>query len=931
VYKKDPFNPHAIARLRLSAYQKCIVMKFIDNWLDWADSLFAQFTTESLNEATMLYVMAADLLGERPAQIGSCGEAKVTPRNYETIGPMMKAGHGFLGEMETIVVGKHSRIRGRGSLKRAPSYVLRESDVAFYAKKALGAMHLATASPAAVADGDTGNDVAYAYGWQGTYTKSWAPQKAGNKKVASKQTLTTDSPKKDIVARAPGFTWSVARQIVPVFCVPPNTDLLAYWDRVEDRLYKLRHCLDINGVFRRPALFAPEIDPRLLVRARAAGLSLEDVLNATSGNLPPYRFSYLIEKAKQYTGTVQAFGGALLSALEKKDVEGLTRLRTVHQQNLLRMTTRMREWDITIAADSISALERQQAAVEYRRDYYRALVDEGLTPREIEQQVSRHTASILQAGAGITDTLAGITYLIPQMGSPFSMKYGGKETGDSSNAWAMVAKDAALVAEAAAASTGLEAGFGRREEGWDHQIELADKELAQIAKQLTAAGFRKSIATKSLDIHNETMKQLDEVMEFYNERFGTLGLYTLLSTTLQRTYRQAYNGAFAMARLAEQAYRYERGDETTPLLQMDYWDASRAGLLAGERLMVDLQALERRFIETNYRTLEIDQAFSLTQIDPGALVRLREEGSCDFELPEIYFNLFYPGHIRRRVSSVRLTMPCITGPYTNVGATLTLTGSRIRNEPKLGDASLVEVPIRRSVSVATSTAQNDAGVFEFSFRDERYMPFEGAGAVSSWRLALPKSFRAFDYETITDVILHVSYKAEEDALFRAKVEEMNAAIEGTILNTLTAAPLTRVLSLRQNFSSGFNRLLHSPAETAVKIELSNKYLPIFLRSQQLQVTKATMAVRGAPGQSVAGLQLELDGTVQSGFVADATLGNLPSKSVTAAFAGGLLGTHTLVVKSAGELAPEAPVPGDLSAISGDKLLDILLQVELQVQ
>lgn len=83
------------------------------------------------------------------------------------------------------------------------------------------------------------------------------------------------------------------------------------------------------------------------------------------------------------------------------------------------------------------------------------------------------------------------------------MKYGGKETGDSSNAWAMVMKDAALVAEAAASSAGLEAGFHRRDEGWQHQVDLADKELAQIAKQLTAAELRKSIAVKSLDLHTK--------------------------------------------------------------------------------------------------------------------------------------------------------------------------------------------------------------------------------------------------------------------------------------------------------------------------------------------------------------------------------------------------------------------------------------------
>ena len=36
LYEKDPFNPHAIARLRLCGYQKAIVMKYVDNLLDWA-------------------------------------------------------------------------------------------------------------------------------------------------------------------------------------------------------------------------------------------------------------------------------------------------------------------------------------------------------------------------------------------------------------------------------------------------------------------------------------------------------------------------------------------------------------------------------------------------------------------------------------------------------------------------------------------------------------------------------------------------------------------------------------------------------------------------------------------------------------------------------------------------------------------------------
>ncbi|HWW37829.1 hypothetical protein, partial [Pedobacter sp.] len=48
------------------------------------------------------------------------------------------------------------------------------------------------------------------------------------------------------------------------------------------------------------------------------------------------------------------------------------------------------------------------------------------------------------------------------------------------------------------------------------------------------------------------------------------------------------------------------------------------------------------------------------------------------------------------------------------------------------------------------------------FKDERYLPFEGTGAISSWRLELPASeIRQFDYNTIADVIVHIKYTSRE--------------------------------------------------------------------------------------------------------------------------------------------------------------------------
>src|SRR5262249_31590891 len=149
-------------------------------------------------------------------------------------------------------------------------------------------------------------------------------------------------------------------------------------------------------------------------------------------------------------------------------------------------------------------------------------------------------------------------------------------------------------------------------------------------------------------------------------------------TQLQRLYRGAYQNALALAKLAEQAYRFERGDDTSPGLAPSYWDPTHAGLLAGEQLLMALQTLERRYLETNYRTLEVDQPFALSAIDAQALINLRETGECAFTVNEVFFDLFYPGHYKRRIKAVRLTIVCKTDAYVNMSASLTLDRSWIR-------------------------------------------------------------------------------------------------------------------------------------------------------------------------------------------------------------------------------------------------------------
>jgi len=932
VYKKDPFNPHAIARLRLSAYQKSIVMKYIDNLLDWGDQLFAQDTMESINEATLLYVIAKEILGDRPADIGECGKGQVNPKTYDNIQPLIMKGSEFFAELESYTLVRTSGYRTDSKKTMALE------NIVIYEKSQMVAdrVNTSTSIRYGVNYGLSGVQSDMLNAWRVKNSPDLTVKPVDDKFTGAfaKGTIRALDWKNDSIYvkdrhKLPSFGWSIVKHVSPVFCVPGNKDLLDYYNRVDDRLYKIRNCMNIQGQRRQLAMFAPEIDPRLLVRARAAGLSLDDILNSISGNLPPYRFAYILERAKAFTSIVQSFGASLLSAIEKKNGEELTLLRMTQQQNILEISFKSRRLEIDSANKGIEALNDRIESLNYQIEYYNALITENRNGWEVTQSVGRHTSSVINGIAIPLWNLNGVFGLIPDIGSPFAMKYGGQELSESVKGFAEGMRSIALVADNLAASAGLEAGFDRRAEGWKYQKKLLQIELRQTQKNLLAMEIRRDILIDAEKIHQKNIEHNQDVMDFYSEKFSNLGLYTWLSSTMQRLYKDAYNNALSIARLAEQAYRYERDDDTV-FIDGTYFESSRAGLLSGERLLMALQTMERRYLETNYRKNEIDQAFSLTQINPSALLLLKQTGTCDFTIPEIFFDLFYPGQYRRKIQSVRLTIPSVTGPYTNVSATLSLMGSQIRMESKLGAAELKDVPKSRTTTIATSTAQNDAGVFQLNFRDDRYMPFEGAGAISSWKLSLPKRFRQFDYSTINDVIVHISYTAEYDELFRDKVEEQNDAIEGTLINIFKNKPLSRAISLRQEFSTDFHRLTDQAANSPVTIKIQNKHFPLFMNGRNLRVTKAKLVLVAPAGQTMAGVSISVDKVSQTGFAKDPTIGNLFAKDLGNLFNTGIIKDHTVTIVSGGDLTPAAPAIGPASALDTEKVEDIILYLEYKI-
>lgn len=759
-----PFRPHAVARIRCPAYQYAVVMKYLDNLIAWGDHLFHQDTVESINEAMQRYVLAANLLGPRPQRIPPLGTMQP-----KTFAQLKKQGLDEMGN----------------ALERL----------------------------------------------EHQFPFNFAGPDSGAADGAGEATL-----------------FGIGRSLY--FCIPRNDKLLGYWDTVGDRLFKIRHGMNIEGLVRPLALFDPPLDPGMLVKAAAAGIDVGTIVSGRNQPVGPVRSLYLIQKALELSAEVRGLGGALLSALEKGDAEHLALVRQHHEVQLQQMAQEVRflQWKSTQEATKsllttrATALERlryyqrllglpadqnapdmlvlQQSATpddppklteENFDETYAALVGEydkplslqafpdlklaGESPAQdagasgqgklylnanenAELNVHSPAARDLGVMAAIYETIASFVFIPDASGKLHFWGLGAAVDSKIGTAYTRLIEAYARAFRTKATYEHDQAGMAwrkatheRRADEWLLQYNLAAHELMQIGRQILTSLIAEQVAQH--DYHNvkQQIANAQEVDQFLHDKFTNEDLYLWMQGETSRLYYEYYRFAFDTARRAERAMKQElmRPElEAQDFVKFNYWDGGRKGLLSGEGLYLDVKRMELAYHDNNKRELELTRHVSLRQLDPLALLTLKATGSCQLSVPEWLYDMDCPGHYMRRIKTVSLSIPSVVGPYTSIHCTLSLLKSSLRKSP-VGDDYPREGSeddrfadyIGSVQSVVTSTGQNDSGLFETNLRDERFLPFEGAGAVSTWKLELPKEYPAFDYATISDVILHIRYTARQ--------------------------------------------------------------------------------------------------------------------------------------------------------------------------
>ena len=757
-WKNNPFKPHIIAQYRTETYQKMVVMKYVDNLIAWADSLFRQDTWESINEAIMLYLMAAEILGRKPEKVTRDNLPQRTVTNFL----------GLVGSLDAFG-NQHTQLRP------VLDGMLAMEDLA---------------DVTGFRDGDNGATV----------------------------------------SRVPTLD-------VYYFSVPSNDDLLSYWTTVEDRMFKIRNSMNIDGVVRTLSLNAPEIDPAALVRAAASGLSIEAAVQGVCAERPPYRFRTMLQKAFDLCADVRALGDKLLSAIEKEDAAQLSQLRAEQELRTLESITSLKKMEIMSIEEGLENLNVMRTRAETVLDFYQNI--EHLSTKEAKVlNIATKSLEAFPAIKALESTSAGAS-MIPSivagihglMSTPVadSTLFSGQMLASSLNFGAQILSSENQMAGQKSGILSSKAAYERRSEEWKLQAKTAQKDLESIESQIRGMEIRLRMAEQDLSNHEAQIENSNAVFELVKSQFSNRQLYQWLKQETVKIFKKIYEMAYDYAKKAEFCYAYELGDnapESVPTIHPDNFKDNYKGLLSGEFLLGQLRELEKSYFENDRRCYELTKRISLAELTAcgstdSALVALLRDGACTFDIPEWLFDLDYPTHANRRIKNVSITIPCVVGPNTNVNCKLTLLKEQRRSHE---NRTLYDANDVRDASIATSTAVNDSGMFEVFFHGEKYLPFEGYGAISRWRIELPAETNHFDRSTISDVILNITYYAQEGG-------------------SHTAEPMTfvRVVSLRHEYPSEWHRCSLEGGD--LQVTLGENCVQSFLRDRLTDGFLLTAAVK----------------------------------------------------------------------------------------
>ena len=331
-----------------------------------------------------------------------------------------------------------------------------------------------------------------------------------------------------------------------------------------------------------------------------------------------------------------------------------------------------------------------------------------------------------------------------------------------------------------------------------------ENDLKLIDTQIKAAEYSLDTAKAEYDLVLKEEELLNETKAFLRSKFTNIELYGWLSRKLKALLKVSYGHALSAAKMAERALQYELPTDDS-FISPSNWSTEKNGLLAAEMLMSDLNQMSLFHLKNDSRFQEIERKISLRKEifkveDGNSFADELAIMTLTFSLDEKLFDMDYPGHYFRIIKTVSLSIRTgsqnIDKTLTLPRLTLTQTGNKVLTQPNIGavesllgdesgdeevDPNVLRIDWRSLQMTTISRWEEDNGMFNTNWiSDDRYFPFEGTGAVSSWTLELGANewnaenqvdMREILEDPESDIVMTVKYTANMDSgKFRRAVE-----------------------------------------------------------------------------------------------------------------------------------------------------------------
>lgn len=575
------------------------------------------------------------------------------------------------------------------------------------------------------------------------------------------------------------------------------------------RMDNLRHGLTLDGKPGLLPMYAGETSLNQLLNPRTGSSSQGRPSRTLTA--PGFRYGEIMPRAREAVAWLTEMGKHLFHVYEAEFDADLAVMQHKNLIDLHRFTIDLQKNGLASARAEQVKLERGRDLLLQRKQHFEQLVDSGLYHNEAAGFVLGTAANIARTQAGVFGSTEQGTEIVPTI---FGMAVGGAKPGSFIGAAKQIVVFAADILSHSAQAAFKAAEFDRRTAQWKFEIATAKAELSVCDREIAVQELAVTAAGLALEEARTKLRLMDEEYVFMTTGFAIGPTYHWMISHLTSIYSMAYDAVFALCLDAEAAYQRDTGDFTSEFVRPAAWSDKWKGMLAGESLQRDLLMVDSAYLRRNERRILVERDISLAGLKGGDDVQALRQGLSGkgfvFSLPSLLFDQDYPGHYLRQIQHVSVTLVLkgmdAIDSTCHVPALLTQISSTILTEadtealerlykPDTGAHDSLRTSVRANQQTAVSTRTADVlaadgyGVLaSLLFGDGRLLPFEGTGAISTWRLELPGSKTGWETvlgegaSRLTDVIFRVKYTARDGgAAFAAAANARAKALGSKVL------------------------------------------------------------------------------------------------------------------------------------------------------